>query len=264
LDGLDSDPKWREQKLYAYGNLTEVTPLLLLQALFYGAPHTILHRLNIQYALDNIPKDSFPVFTDVRREEELEALKDAGWNPLFVYLRRSDVDPGEADYQLEYLAEEYADDFLTLTKGKEDFGYQKLFSIVTAETNLAPRKPTLHVYVSCHPVSSVVLPNYEPMLTLLDKCRESLSLAFSLPSEVVDKRTVDLFQQLISEADLSEVELSPIENDCWMSFNKSYEPLLPRLREMANLKFYVPSVSGFSISLANLLTNCEFQEARFI
>lgn len=243
LDGLDSEPKWREQPLYAQGKLTKVTPYQLLASLLYGGDRTGLNKLSVDYALENIPKDSFPVFTDIRRPEEYEAVTKAGYNPLFIYLRRDDVKPGEADGEILRLAEEKAILFLNLYTCQIDRAYKSLLKAFSKhQTTLTPAKPTLHVFVGCEPKwTSLSMLNYEPMQTVLDRTRAALQLAYSLPSDVVDKRTVDLFQALVNEADLSKLELPAITSDCYMVYNDSYRSLLPRLREMARLKLYVPT-----------------------
>lgn len=264
LDGLDGEPKWREQQLYAGGGkLTKVTPILLLSTLFHGAQKTDLGKLNVEYALENIPSDSLPVFTDVRREYEYEAIVYAGWNPYFIYLGRDGVYKGVSDEDILTIAEDYVDTCFSLTTDIQA-DYERLKALICPKLKLAPRKPTLKVFYGCNPTSLSYLPNYEPAHALLDHCYNVLESAFNLPQDILYKRTVDLFQAIVNEADTDKLELTPVTKDCWMKADHTHVKLFPRLREQANLKFYFPEGKGLYRSIEHTLTTEEIANVQFI
>jgi hypothetical protein len=100
LDGRDV-AKVREQTLTIDNKSTGVSLLDLLATLFHGARKTNLHRANIKWALDNIPANVVPVFTDVRRIAEYEALLRKFPNPLIISISDSKLLPGVADEEVD-------------------------------------------------------------------------------------------------------------------------------------------------------------------
>jgi len=92
--------QWRSATHYIFdGHPIKLTPMDLLSALYHGALHSNLALANIEVALASIPPGSFPVFTDIRRQLELDAVL-RFYQPRIVWLVRPNVGPGPNDHEL--------------------------------------------------------------------------------------------------------------------------------------------------------------------
>jgi len=97
---LLEDKQWRLATHFILdGHPIKLTPMDLLSALYHGAPHSNLALANIEVALASIPAGSFPVFTDIRRQLELDAVF-RFFQPRIVWLSRPNVGPGPNDHEL--------------------------------------------------------------------------------------------------------------------------------------------------------------------
>lgn len=102
VNGTDKE-KVREQTLVINDKETGVSLLDLLVSLFHGSHKTNLHRANITWALNSIPSGSIPIFTDVRRADEMQAVR-KNYTPLVIKLYSPDIIPGAADAEIASLA----------------------------------------------------------------------------------------------------------------------------------------------------------------
>jgi hypothetical protein len=97
---LLENKQWRAATHYIVdGHPIKLTPMDLLSALYHGAPFSNLSLANIEVALASIKPGSFPVFTDIRRQLELDAVL-RFWQPRIVWLSRPNVGPGPNDHEL--------------------------------------------------------------------------------------------------------------------------------------------------------------------
>jgi len=109
--GVDADKledkEWRnESSLLIGGKQISLSPFDLLSALYHGAPYTKLSKANIELAIEKAKASSFPIFTDVRRVLELEAVVQHFF-PYVVLLRRPFTFPSPNDKET-YEAFEWA------------------------------------------------------------------------------------------------------------------------------------------------------------
>lgn len=84
-------------------NWCGLSPLDLLTVLYRGITPE-LTKAHISYALMSVNQDYIPVFTDIRRHEEAEAVKQTYSNVSWVYLWGSGIEPGVNDSDVEAVA----------------------------------------------------------------------------------------------------------------------------------------------------------------
>lgn len=100
--GVDcNDKKARELPIGLNNINTNLSAIQLLNALFLASNHEpSLAKANIEFAINSISKGKIPVFTDVRRVAEMQAVS-AHFIPLVIVLYDKDVKPGESDEQID-------------------------------------------------------------------------------------------------------------------------------------------------------------------
>lgn len=92
------DRQLRESKVI-YG----LSPNEILTVLFRGCTPA-LTEAHLSYAFDNLDDDKLPVFTDVRRWNEAEAINERYSNPLYFLLWCNQVECGDNDYLIQEIA----------------------------------------------------------------------------------------------------------------------------------------------------------------
>jgi len=234
LDGQDREPKWREQNLRLHGVEIGITPLDLLVTLYRGAgKYDKLHQANIKYALDSIPTGAIPVFTDVRRSAEMCAVyeKYGVEETQVIYLSRSGVSQGLAD---DFLDDLYFDFAVDLHEGNPK---ADAYSIAT-HLKLTKQKPTLHI---CFPGALAVSgAPYEPLSLAVAKLMDIFNISQNTASALLILG--------VTEIDLKQVEITPINQTSFINWLPAHEAFLDRWRQQANIRVHgqLPQVHQFT------------------
>jgi hypothetical protein len=279
------DRNWREEEF-----INNTSPRQLLDALFYLGEHDEAYSEAVHnYCLDNIPSDYIPVFTDVRRKLELEAIYKK-YNPCEVgvhFVTREGLEPAKADAELaslvqslkekkelslvrrkleleaickKYNACEVGVHFVTregLEPAKADAELESLVQSLkekkelsleltgTLEANVTlleqhypytlsnyKKLPTLFLVTSQAYMSKVTgLQNYEPLASLANDARKFLEKSKSKLG--LGKLVGALYDETASE----DISVDTLSQDSYMLYEaKIHERILPKLREVANLK----------------------------
>lgn len=177
-----------------------------------------------QFTFDKIGAD-VPIFTDVRRQTELDAINER-YQPLVIRLVRSDVGLGVNDSQLDELE---ADVIFYLSPGDIHKSYKRLCELLLAQgfKTLALIKPTLYLYTDYRSLELCPLPTYEPLHKLYTMC-------MALSADTLACQAA--FAAFVRECDPSKHVLSPLTTDSKMYYVKrQHEQLLPLLQEIADI-----------------------------
>jgi hypothetical protein len=218
-----------------------VTPFDLLTSLFKGSHGTALATAQIEYALNNIGDGNIPVFTDTRRKQEFDEICKL-FNPIVIYLSRTDLDPGVNDGELEMLwnsALLKAPNAVRLVVNKGEPVEKTYARVVGAVEQSVVHKPTLTILVSRNLRQAIdkacLLPGmtYEPLE----------SLAGSIAA-VCQKHNIDdygfsaMFNAALEGVNFEQVQIACINQDSTMVWNREHEYFLPQLRAMARLQVH--------------------------
>lgn len=116
---------------------------------------------HVTYALDSIPEGKIPVFTDIRRIEEYEAVC-RNFNPVIIFLKDKDVPPGDTDGNIPQLVGLDPDTIeIELIRCKVNKCYNELLSALSPYFKLSYDKRYL-VDVYCEKLftlNETILPN---------------------------------------------------------------------------------------------------------
>lgn len=240
------DHTWRTTaKLVVDGRITQVTAFDLLTALFRGSKGTVIEQEHLKHTRSMVG-DCLPVFTDIRRVREFDAVLE-DYNPLVIYLSRNDVSQGANDFEIGEVWRYangcpnvephilYVNDVETIEETHTRFRSLVDKYVVGTQT-----KPTLHIYISKsfqHALEETLrgaLPTYEP-LGKLASALAKVGVDFG-----IDKHGFNaMFQDAVFNCDWKQMQLEPITTSSTMVWNDAHAYFLDRLREIADLKVHV-------------------------
>lgn len=225
------DKKWRGST-FVGGSHFEFTPLDLLNSLFLLSDnHEGMQKQIDAYCLDIILENTIPVFTDVRRERELNKVFERfGLDDTDVYY----LEPITAE---ESPGDEEIDD-LVETSAIKKYLYSTVIGnadeiLQLTKTSLLVKKPTLRLHFTLsHTFERQLIPTYEPLSTVADECK-ALVNKLKLEPSVLGR----VFNAIYQELDLATIEIADLPaQECQMIFTEQHIPLLTKLREKANLR----------------------------
>jgi hypothetical protein len=231
--------EWRTTQKLELGDYSfSVTPFDLLTSLFKGSHGTALATAQIEYALNNIGDGNIPVFTDTRRKQEFDEVCKL-FNPIVIYLSRTDLDPGVNDGELEILwnsALLKAPNAVRLVVNKGEPVEKTYARVVGAVEQSVVHKPTLTILVSRNSRAAV-----EAACSLPGMTYEPLDALAGSIAAVCKKHNIDddsfhsMFNAALDGMNFSQVNITSINQDSTMVWNREHEYFLPQLRAMARL-----------------------------
>lgn len=241
---LMDDKDWRNTPLKSM----ELTPLDLLLALYQGSLHyPPFSKGNIKYTLDSIPPDVFPVFTDVRRMPEAEAICDAYPAAVFIHLRRPDIENSFADHDIERIADVVGAHSVSLVES-DNFTYRSdildfILDKLPEGTLLKPNKPVVNVF-SDHR-SSLAKLNFDRLRMFTGEYKPFASAMESIAAFVYDQFGCEEVNERVNSAFLSsyldegaKVELNIPKHNSFIIWQPAFNSLLPLFREKCRLQIW--------------------------
>lgn len=240
------DKQWREQPMFSDHSFK---PTDLLNALFAFTKVNKNHRKTVYTdTFGKIPFSSLPVFTDIRREEELnEVIGYYGSNCVVVFwLNRIGQEPSEGDEDLPELISDLTHnvtivrEFQTL-QGSLAVNIAKVKAYVEKHSviELKKTKPVLHLFTNSLKFWYNVQV-YEPLAYVLGQCQ-----ALVKTLNAFDQAYLKVFNTVVQEIPLDKLELADAKVDSQMVYIKEqHEPLLPKLREKFTLVLHLSTSSA--------------------
>lgn len=233
----------------------DFTPLDLLNAVFlFSNTNERLQQKIDDHCLDSIPKGYLPVFTDVRRQRELEQVfnKYGEAHTVVFNLDPACAEESEGDEELDELVESCTiERYLLGSLSANTDAVAKVLCL----NNKYKKKPTLHLVKAPNTIFIKTLDVYEPLTPLVDKCEE---FAEALDLENSQYLKVRLFNLIYSEIDLSNFEIADVLNDSYMVYDPSHhERFLDKLRKKANIKLHCSQADAFKSWVQDTFTKEE-------
>jgi hypothetical protein len=234
------EKKWRNE-IKNFG----VSPLNVLNALFYGYSYVPeLAEAIIDYGISSIPKHATPVFTDIRRVGELEAVY-KNYEKDNVYLLRVLRDlstPDGTDTYVNYsvVADRNIDNNKPLAEVVDDL--EKLICI--KDFNY---KPEVHMYHASFRDKYTNLKELDYTSAAFDKILKALKEALpEEPDEIVYYLTTKTLQTaLLNECN---VEIADITEDCYLNFDISFPlRLVEKIREKATIIWHTTEANAYKL-----------------
>ena len=251
---LMDDKEWRTQNLPGI----ELSPLDLLLTLYHGARnYPKFSDANIKYTLDSIVDGFIPVFTDVRRVKEANAIKEAFDEVHWFRLYCHGVDAKEADGDLGIIVPGSAT-YIKMSRIEDEKELREFLALTShmigCKTGLeVDPRPKLNVVTSrWQSVAAwqefikgvrVAQREYQPFRDALDMLQ--LSVATTLGKEdcedqsEINYHTTKLLENLLDDG--VSVPMGEPENGNTLVFTEALKPYLPKLRQMASLQLWVYS-----------------------
>jgi ribose 1,5-bisphosphokinase PhnN len=169
-----------------------VAPIDVLNALFYGSAHVPkLAESILDSCISSIPSDTIPIFTDVRRDIELQKVLDTYTedNVVVVRLLRSSSKPDDTDNYLNATT-------INFTHVNNDGSIDKTVEELIKLLGLKPPEPVYKIHMYYTPYAISVNPKY----SLLDYSSNTFDLLLLYFREVFENHEDDLLLELVSES----------------------------------------------------------------
>lgn len=235
------DKEWRTTKMTIGGVDTNVTPLKILNALYFGAQQSSLHQDNLRWVAREVA-ESFPVFTDIRRVSEFSAIRSL--NPLVIRLVHPDRPPGETDGEQNALWNSLVADgvFTTMEFNLAETNLRNVGEAVIQVLQLTNvEKGVLHVYVGRFTsdyrqpvIITPPYPHYEPLAALVGELKVLLENYGVIPEAL--NRVV---AQIAGEIDPNTVTVENFTGSRSLIFRNYHLPFVKALRRQLVLSVHV-------------------------
>lgn len=244
------DKEWRNQPL-----IDDITALDILNSLFYLSEHsTALQNKIHNTCLSNIPDNLIPVFTDVRRQTELnKVLEKFGKDHTAVFLLYNENAVfSKGDEELDEVIDTCT--ILKTLTSDVSLSAEQIIEILDLDRLCKARaKPVLHLYTDQYYYRVSSLPGYEPLSLMYEKCL-NFAKALGLDNVYVSR----LFQYVVSEVDKSNLQLADVTEDSKMFYTyANHAHLISMLREKAVLRIHCSKLSSIKSIVQDYFTKQE-------
>jgi ribose 1,5-bisphosphokinase PhnN len=217
-----------------------VSPLDVLNALFYGSTHVQnLAESILDSCISSIPLDTIPIFTDIRRDKELQKVLEVFGEEEVIIIRllRSSSTPDDTD---NYLNESV----INFTHVNNDGAIEQTVEEVINLLELKPTEPEYSIHMYYKPSHLTINPRHKELdftTYSFDKILRSFQGVFEEPE-------TDLLLELTSEALTTALNLGlkphinkdNMPTDSYVEFDSNFPmSLLRHLSKKATLVWHV-------------------------